>query len=134
MYDDLVESKGVNGDTTAVAATISGLRPRSRHISRSSVYESLYVNPLPNCSLINPDVKMIARFHKLGIKNGENNDNHLYDEVPTEEEALYDEVPFEDELTTSDDDDDDVMYFKLSDSLVTRLIPEPLYDIPPDAT
>ena len=147
MYDDLVEAKSAKQPTTST----------DKLANRPPQYESLYVNPLPNCSLINPDDKMMARFHKLGITNKNqclynqmpNEEEALYDEVPNEDddEALYDEVPFEDELnyatsdegiteTTSDDDDnndDDAIYFRLSDSLINTK-PEHLYDIPPDAT
>ena len=137
VYDDLVETKQKKKETAD---------------------SSLYVNPHPNCSLINPDAGMIARFQKLGIRNEE---EHFYDQVPFEE-AIYDEVAGEEEeeelidvintsgdksfdLTSSIssssdiDDDDDVDYHKLSHATTGAYLrmstssAEPLYDIPPDA-
>ena len=115
-------------------------------------HESLYVNPEPNCSLLNPDAQMVARFKKLGIMK---DDEHFYDQVASIEEVLYDEVPDDNDLNedvTFDDKScdsnplsdplsegeyDDIMYyrngvdFRHSHSR-TRPIVEHVYDIPPD--
>lgn len=107
VYDDLVEVRKNN----KVEQLQQPVKPA----------EALYVNPLPNRSLINPDSGTIAQFQRLGLPS-------------EEDEHLYDEVPFEGDVSSSDleldyDDEDDVIYYNMP----KRTSPEHLYDIPPDA-
>ena len=116
-------------------------------------HDSVYVNPNPNCSLINPDLETIARMRRLGIIPHVQRE-HEYDEVAIDDEHIvYDEVPQEDyesqdeyydspPLTDSSSDDyDDVIYntsIERQHNLISRnrplrpIISGHYYDLPPD--
>ena len=81
--------------------------------------ESLYVNPHPNCSLINPDENMLKRMKKLGVpqiqKTTDDTEEHCYDEVATDSSLDW-------------ESDDDELY----DDLLNVKDDDHIYDIPPD--
>lgn len=122
VYDDLVE---IRRNTVLDPQPTSPFTPRGTAPMVQPLADELYVNPLPNCSLINPNSGTIAQFQKLGITS--------------EDEPLYDEVPFEGDVSSSDleldfdeeEDEtyDDVIYYNVP----RRTSSEHVYDIPPDA-